>query len=115
MRPTTYDTMVEATNELQKRGFTDEFKMEDDKMVSLKTDASYTPEEMEVVEFYRFEGDSDPADMCIVYAVQCGDDSQGIIVAPYGVNANTRLDKFMKKVKIPDREHAAGPIHSVEK
>ena len=56
-----YETLSEAITDLQKRGFTKDFNVDKSNIES---------GEFEIVEYYRFEGDSDPADEAVVYAIE---------------------------------------------
>jgi len=95
-----YDTMTEAIQELKKRGFKDEFKLEQDGMRSLKSDKIYEPDDMKIIEYHRFEGVSNPSDMSAVFAVKCEDETKGTIVTSYGTYADIKLISFLDQVKI---------------
>ena len=95
-----YANLVEATNDLNKRGFTHSFKMENGKMNCLESKTSYTPENMKVIELHRFEGYTNPADNSVAYAVECNDGKKGVIITPYGPYADHATDEFMRKVKV---------------
>ncbi len=110
MRLTTYQTVSVATNELAKKGFDAEFKFDDGRLQHTETRKHYRTEDLKILEFHRFEGDSDPADNSIVYAVECKDGTKGIIVAAYGPYGSVKLDGFMKQVEVADKTEAAGPI-----
>jgi len=107
----TYQTVSVATTELTKKGFDAEFKFDDGRLQQTETRKHYSPKDMQIMEFHRFEGDSDPADNSIVYAVECKDGTKGIIIAAYGPYGSVKLDEFMKQVKVADKTEAAGPIH----
>lgn len=84
-----YETLVDATNDLMRRGYTANLSMEghtiDDKSVGIQMTAG----DFEIDEFYRFEGASNPADMSIVYAVTSPKyNLKGIIVNAYGAYAD---------------------------
>jgi hypothetical protein len=52
-----------------------------------------------IVEYFRFEGESNPSDMSILFSVECDDGNRGTIVSSYGIYADTNLEEFMSKVK----------------
>lgn len=60
----------------------------------------YAPDEMFIAEYHRFEGDSNPADMSIVVALECKDKTKAVLVSPYGNYACRKLLVFISKVKI---------------
>lgn len=107
----TYDTVSVATTELYKKGYVANFVLDGDRMQETETRKHYTPQDMKVLEFYRFEGESDPADNSIVFAVECKDGTRGVVVASYGPTSSKKLDDFMKEVEVVDKTEAAGPIH----
>lgn len=102
-----YATMIEATQSLRKRGFTQEFKLEEKGMRSLGSGKIYQSNDMQIVEFHRFEGMSNPSDMSAVFAVQCKDGTRGMIVTSYGTYADIKLISFLDKVKIKKTEQAS--------
>ncbi len=109
MKLNRYTTVAHAVEALKKRGYTAEFKLdkEANKMRNIKNDKSYAPEDMEIVEYHRFEGTSNPSDMSIVLAVEGKDRSKGIIISPYGMYADVKLIEFIDKVKIKERESSS--------
>lgn len=85
----TYNNLVEATNGLMKRGYTENLSLEgdtvDDKAKKIKMKA----DEFEIDEFYRFEGASNPSDMSIVYAVTSRKyNLKGVLINAFGMYAN---------------------------
>ncbi|HTH81623.1 MAG TPA: hypothetical protein VL490_01735 [Mucilaginibacter sp.] len=85
-----YETLVDATNDLMKRGYTANLSMEGDTIDDKARDIHMTADDFSIDEFYRFEGASNPADMSIVYAVSSPKyDLKGIIVNAYGTYADT--------------------------
>lgn len=101
-----YSNLVEALSDLKEQGFEDEFKYQEDSgvMKSQSSEKTYTPQEMEIVEFHRFEGMSNPEDMSIVFAVNCTDGNKGTVLSSYGVYADLKLAEFMDRVKIKARD-----------
>ncbi|MBX3255205.1 MAG: hypothetical protein KF862_13785 [Chitinophagaceae bacterium] len=92
-------TMTFCLNKLVKEGYTEDFKATANGLVSLHNKKTYTPEEIKVVDFYRFEGASDPADNSILYAIETRDGIKGTLADAFGPYADTKVDKFMKGVE----------------
>ncbi len=86
-------------NELVVHGYDNNFLMNERGLQSLKTRKIYEPKEISVVNFFRFEGQSDPGDSAIMYVVETTDGLKGTIVDSYGPNAEKKLSDFMIKVK----------------
>ena len=54
-------------NFLESKGYTDQFRVEKKHLLSLKdSKKKYKPKDVKAVNFYRFEGISDPDDMSIL-------------------------------------------------
>lgn len=80
-------------------GYTDDFKATDEGLKSLRTDKVYKPEEVTIVNFFRFEGSSDPDDMSILYAIETNDGLKGTLVDAYGTYASPEVNEFILAVE----------------
>lgn len=80
-------------------GYTDDFKALDEGLKSLRTEKIYQPNEVTVDNFYRFEGNSDPDDMSILYVIQTNDGVKGTLVDAYGTYASQEVNEFMLAVE----------------
>ena len=94
-----YDTLSEAVNGLKTRGYSIDFNIKGDTLISQHRPASLSPAEFEIVEFHRFEGNTDPADEAVVYAIEGKHGEKGIIVNAYGPNADPIGDTMVKKLR----------------
>jgi hypothetical protein len=93
------NTLAFSLNKLVLEGFTEDFKATELGLLSLQSENKYSPEEVEVVNFFRFEGASDPADNSILYALQTNDGIKGTLTDAYGPYADPVITKFMKEVE----------------
>lgn len=94
-----YDTVSEAVNDLIKRGYTSDFNLNHDVdfLICNQTSTSLSPEDFEIDEVHRFEGDTDPADETIVFAISSSKyDIKGIIVNAYGMYADAAASKIVR-------------------
>ena len=81
-----YATISEAIEKLKTQGFTLDFNLEQNR---LKVgEQEYTADEFEIVDLYRYEGQSDPADEATVYALASKSGLKGILVTGYGATAD---------------------------
>lgn len=94
-----YDTLSEAVNGLKSRGYIIDFNIKGDMLVCQHGSASLSPAEFEIVEFHRFEGNTDPADEAVVYALEGKHGEKGIVVNGYGPNADPIGDALVKKLR----------------
>jgi hypothetical protein len=94
-----YETLVDATNDLMKRGYTSNLSMEGDTIDDKAQNIHMTADDFAIDEFYRFEGASNPADMSIVYAVSSPKyNLKGIIVNAYGTYADDSSSAIQAKL-----------------
>lgn len=80
-------------------GYTDDFKATDDGLLSLRTDKMYNPEDVQIVNFFRFEGASDPDDMSILYVIETNDGIKGTLVDAFGPYASPEVNQFILAVE----------------
>lgn len=98
---TTFMTDLEKVqNDLEKHGYTEQFRVEKDKLVGMTSKKKYKPKEVKVVNFYRFEGITNPDDMSILYAMETCDGSKGTLTDAYGRYSDEATGDFMKQVEI---------------
>ncbi len=93
------DPLTEKTNELTKNGFSEQFKLQEDGLMSLGNQKVYQPDQLTIVEHKRFEGTSDPGDMTILYVVETYDGVKGTIIDAFGTYSDNELGEFMKQVE----------------
>lgn len=91
-------SLVTIINELQKAGYKTQFKATAIGLLSLSTMNMFKPFEIKIVHFYRFEGESDPSDNSIVYAIKTLDGEKGTLVDGYGAASDPMISEFMSKV-----------------
>lgn len=80
-------------------GFTDDFKATDEGLESLRTGKVFAPSDVQVVNFFRFEGASNPDDMSILYAIETNDGLKGTLVDAYGTYASPEVNEFILEVE----------------
>lgn len=99
--------MIDAIQALKRKNFNHNFRLtEKNEMQCLENGRVYTTEDMRIVQFFRFEGKSNPSDISIVFAVVCHDETKGIITSSYGPYADMKLLSFLDEVKIVQRKGA---------
>ncbi len=94
----TYETVSEAINDLKSRGFTEDFNLQENCIVC--NAKKFTPDEFEISEVYRFEGDSDPGDEAVVYGIEGKDGTKGSLVNGYGYSSEPMGEAIVKKLKM---------------
>ena len=94
----TYDTVAEAVNGLKQRGYSIDFNLEPNRLVCHQTKLSLAPEDFEITEIYRFEGNSDPADEAAVYAIESANGQKGLVVTGFGISAEGLAEDMVEKL-----------------
>ena len=96
----TYDTVSQAVNGLKERGYTIDFNIEDDCIVCGVAPYRLRPDEFEIAEVYRYEGNSDPADEAVVYGIDSKQGHKGVLVNGYGVSADPASSELIAKLNV---------------
>lgn len=67
----------------------------------------YQPEDLQIIKVFRFEGESDPSDMAIIYILRTGDGVTGYSLDAYGAYSSheqeSGYDNFIRR--IPETDH----------
>lgn len=100
MKPIAMETLSEAIKSIEKNGYNTEFKAEEKGIKSLKTGKIYNPQDLEIEEVHRFEGDTDVDDMSVLYSILAYDGTKGWIADAYGPYADEFVSKFIGAMKI---------------
>ncbi len=92
-------SLATCMNRMIADGYTEGFKITDAGLVALNHQRTYQPEEIEVVNFFRFEGMSDPDDNAVLYVIKTNDEVKGILIDAYGIYNDPQISRFMKRVE----------------
>lgn len=85
---------------LEEKGYTDQYKVEKGRLVNLTAKNKYKPKDVKGVNFFRFEGISDPQDTSVLYAIETTDGRKGTLIDAYGTYSDDDTGAFMKEVEI---------------
>ena len=95
-----YGTLSETINGLKKEGYTLDFNVRQDRIVCHQSNAELSPDDFEIDKLYRFEGDSNPDDQSILYAISSLKyNMKGLLVNGYGITADEATDALIAKLK----------------
>lgn len=81
------------------KGYTEDFKVNNMGLLALQKEKIYQPNQLKVVDYYRFEGISDPGDESILYVIETEDGVKGTLVDSFGVDSDELTSSFMQKVE----------------
>ena len=90
---THYDTVSKAIEELRKQGYTTDFNIDESSITC--NDGKFSADDFEVVDVYRYEGDSDPGDEAAVYAIRSSTGLKGILVTGYGASDDDTMSRLI--------------------
>ncbi len=94
-----YDSLVDALDDLHKRGYESHFEIETACLYCGDLDLRLYPEEFKVDEVHRFEGDSNPEDNVVLYAITGSNGVKGTLVDGYGVYSENLTFDMAKKLQ----------------
>lgn len=93
-----YDTVVEAINGLKSRGYTVDFNLDNDKVICTNKIHCLNASDFDIVETHRFEGNTNPSDEDVVYAIESKNgDIKGVLSSAFGMYADPLSTELMLK------------------
>lgn len=95
-----YSSLSLAIQDLQARGYDQNLNFCDSGLENKQKSCIYPAGELEVIEFYRFEGESDPGDNSILYAIETSDGLKGLLIDAYGAYAGNIPREIVQKLRI---------------
>ncbi len=96
-----YDTVVDALKGLKAKGYNLDFNIAFDAIKCDEHEICLNPGEFEITEVYRFEGDTNPSDEDVVYAVESRDGKiKGTITGAFGTYSDSLNEAMLKKLTI---------------
>lgn len=96
----TYDTLSEAITALQKKGYTEDLNLKSDCIECKALDYKLYADQFEIDEMHRFEGDSNPDDSSILFAISAPTfNLKGLLVDAYGAYSDPLNTEMIQKLK----------------
>lgn len=100
-------TISQALEHLRTKNMDKEFRWTPDGFTAGRG-KYYQPEQLEIVKVLRFEGESDPSDMAVLYIIRTHDGIIGYSLDAYGAYSSHELeegyDNFIRR--IPESDHS---------
>lgn len=87
-----YDTLSLAINSLTQKGFVESFRTEHGKLIATGCKKEYSPEDLKIVDSFRFEGMTDPQDDSMLFAIEANDGLKGTLVISYSSEHSHNAD-----------------------
>ena len=79
-------------------GYTEDFTVTEKGLKSMQKEKNYSPEQVKVINFFRFEGPSNPDDNAILYVIEIEDGTKGTLIDTYNSYTDDQIGPFMKDV-----------------
>jgi hypothetical protein len=99
-------TLNACLDKMVEQGYTENFKAASGGLQSLDSNKVYSPRDIKVVNFYRFEGISNPDDNSILYVIETSDGKKGTLIDAYGAYADPAVAKLIVDIdEIQKQEH----------
>lgn len=97
----TYDTLTSAIAGLRKKGYELDFNIAFDKIMCQQNGICLNPDQFEITEHFRFEGNSNPDDSDILFAIESRDGTmKGLLVDAYGAYGDPLSDDLIRKLAV---------------
>lgn len=96
-------TINEAVEKLRREGYTENFSLKNEEIES-DAGKTYLPGELIIEKTQRYEGDSDPSENAIIYAITAKDGARGVLLDSYGAYADPKLAKIIGDIPVRE-EH----------
>lgn len=99
MKP--YVTLSETINELRQQGYTEDFNLQQNCLECRDGQFKIFTDDFVIDKYFRFEGDSNPSDAAILYAISSDRHNlKGVLVNAYGIYSDTLTDEMTEKLHI---------------
>ncbi|MGN6619288.1 MAG: cupin domain-containing protein [Ilyomonas sp.] len=96
---TSYGTLAETVNGLKKDGYTMDLNLQEECLVCHQNNTSLSPDDFDIDAVYRFEGESNPDDEAVVYAISSPKfNIKGVLVNGYGIYADDFSSALVEKL-----------------
>lgn len=97
---TNYDNLVEALDDLKKRGYTNDFNLKETSLECMALSQEFAPEQFDVTEVHRFEGMSSTDDSSVLYVIEIQNGIKGTLVDAYGTYAENLSEAMIQKLNV---------------
>lgn len=96
-----YSTLLEAINGLKAEGYTEDFNLKENHIACSTGKYQLSPDDFKVDNVFRFEGNSDPEDQSVLYAISSEKFKvKGLLVNAYGIYSDNAANEIIKKLNV---------------
>jgi hypothetical protein len=98
------ENVAHAVERLTAAGYRDDFRAEREGLRDVNTGQVFEPESLVIEEVLRFEGESDPDDEVVIYALRAeSSGARGTYVVTYGTYVDPIDAEMMRRLPHPSR------------
>lgn len=83
---------------LSQKGYSESFRTRDGYIEAVFSKRHYQPEDLKIVDTYRFEGMSAPGDSTALFAIRAHDGTLGTLTLTYGADSNHDVE-LIKRIR----------------
>lgn len=95
----TEKTLIEIIDDLRKEGYTEDFNLEESCLECRAGGFQLFHHEFQVDKYFRLEGETDPSDSVIIYAISAlTNGEKGVLVNSYGIYADPIASEMLDKL-----------------
>ncbi len=87
------ESITSVLSHLKEMGWDHEFKVTETNKLELNG-RTYQTKDIELVQTYRFEDDTDPSEQAIIYIIKTPDQMHGYSIDSYGIYSNHNNDAY---------------------
>ena len=87
------ETLTAVLSHLKDLAWDNEFSVTENNKIELNK-SYYNIDDIELIQTYRFEGDSDPSEQAIIYIIKTPDGIIGYSIDSYGMYSNHNNDNY---------------------
>lgn len=95
-------SLTTVMQKLQAKGYQSNFGIENNQLVDYDSKKTYDVSDLQLDYEFRSEGETDPDDESILFAIQANDGNKGIIVASYSEGNDSSTIEFVNQVDRTD-------------
>ena len=96
-----YNTLSQTMNDLRKEGYVEDFNLKQNCLECRDGQYKIFANDFKVDKYFRFEGESNPSDSAILYAISSDKHHlKGVLVNAYGIYSDAATDEMMEKLNM---------------
>ena len=96
------NTLTETISKFRFKQYIYDFYVEDNFLKCRETNEKFGPEDIKIDRTERYEGDTNPGDMSVIYAITFSTGTMGILIDAFGTYSNAKISEFIRNVPVKE-------------